>query len=157
MEIINTRRFHHPREKVFDAFAEPEQLAHGWGPDGFTNTIERFELRSGGAWHVTMHALGGAAYPNESEFVEVVRPARIVMVHVRPLHRFEMTMTYSEVEDGTELTWAHEARPASGECEVARIHSRGERPEPRSSGGPPRQPDGQRLITLNVKGAPSPR
>ena len=105
MEIINTRRFHHPREKVFDAFAEPEQLAHGWGPDGFTNTIERFELRSGGAWHVTMHALGGAAYPNESEFVEVVRPARIVLVHVRPLHRFEMTMTYSEVEDGTELTW----------------------------------------------------
>jgi len=51
-----------------------------------------------------MHGPDGVDYPNESIFVEVVVPERIVFRHVSS-HPFEMTMTLAEQGDGTWLTW----------------------------------------------------
>ena len=73
-EIVNTRLFSAPREKVFEAFADPAQVARWWGPNGFTNTIQEFDLRIGGRWRLIMHAPNGTAYHNESEFTAVVKP-----------------------------------------------------------------------------------
>jgi uncharacterized protein YndB with AHSA1/START domain len=106
LEIINTRVFAAPREKVFAAFADPAQLAHWWGPNGFTNTITEFDLQPGGDWRLTMHGPNGADYENESKFVEVVPPERIVFEHLRTMHWYRMTMTYENVGAGqTKLTW----------------------------------------------------
>ena len=104
-EIVSTRVIDAPREAVFRAFSDPQQLAIWWGPNGFTNTVEKFEFRVNGEWHLTMHGPDGANYPNESVFLEVAEPQRIVYVHLRPMHRFQMSMDFVERGLQTELTW----------------------------------------------------
>jgi uncharacterized protein YndB with AHSA1/START domain len=106
LEIVNSRIFDAPREVVFGAFADPAVLARWWGPNGFTNTVEQFDLRPGGTWRIVMHSSDGTSYDNTAEFVEIVKPSRIVFDHLRPMHGYRMTMTYA-VEPGgkTRLTW----------------------------------------------------
>lgn len=104
-EIISARVFDAPREAVFRAFSDPNQLAVWWGPNGFTNTIDLFEFRVNGDWHLTMHGPDGTDYPNESVFLEVAPPQRIVYIHIRPMHRFQMTMDFVDRGQQTELTW----------------------------------------------------
>lgn len=104
-EIVNRRLIAAPRERVFRAFTDPAQLARWWGPKGFTNTIKQFDLRPGGRWSFTMHAPNGAEFHNETDFVEIAEPERIVFVHLGPVHRFQMTMTFSDRAGSTVLTW----------------------------------------------------
>jgi uncharacterized protein YndB with AHSA1/START domain len=103
--ILTTRVFDVPRERLFDAFADREQLEQWWGPKGFSNTIGKFHLRPGGAWSITMHGPNGVDYPNELEFVEISPPERIVFIHLRPMHRYTMTMDFKPEGNGTRLTW----------------------------------------------------
>ena len=104
-EIVSTRVFSAPRESVFNAFADPDQLARWWGPKDFTNTFHEFDLRPGGRWRFVMHGPNGGRYENATDFVEVVRPERIVFQHRQPMHRFQMTMTWEEESGRTRLTW----------------------------------------------------
>jgi uncharacterized protein YndB with AHSA1/START domain len=80
-EIVITRVFDAPRELVWQAMTDPQQVVHWWGPRGFTTTIETMDVRPGGAWKHTMHGPDGVNYPNKSIFQEVVRPERIVFSH----------------------------------------------------------------------------
>lgn len=104
-EIISTRLFPAPPEKLFAAFRDPAQLVHWWGPKGFTNTFHAFDFRPGGVWEFTMHAPDGTDYPNRKDFTEIVENERIIFEHRQPTHVFTMTMTYAAEADGTRLTW----------------------------------------------------
>ena len=104
-EIVSTRVLDAPRELVFRAFREPEQLAVWWGPNGFTNTIDEFDFRVDGSWRITMHGPDGVDYPNESVFLEIVPPARVVYLHLGPMHRYQMSMDFVDRGLLTELTW----------------------------------------------------
>ena len=103
--IVNARIFAIPRERLFEAFSNPDHLVHWWGPKGFTNTFHEFDLRPGGAWRFVMHGPDGAEYQIEKEFIEIVRPERIVLQHLEEVHRFRMTMTFADDPGGTRLTW----------------------------------------------------
>lgn len=105
IEIVSSRIFNAPRERLFEAFSDPDHLVHWWGPRGFTNTFTQFDLRPGGTWRFTMHGPNTIDYQNEKHFLEVVVPERIVFKHLGPLHQFTMTMLYVERGDKTELTW----------------------------------------------------
>ncbi len=77
------------------------------GPEGFTNTFERFEFEPGGRWVFTMHGPNGAAYPNESVFREIRPDARIVVEHVvKPW--YGLTVTLTARGDRTHLAWVQE-------------------------------------------------
>jgi uncharacterized protein YndB with AHSA1/START domain len=104
-EYVCSRLIDFPRERVFQAFSDPKQLVKWWGPNGFTNTIKKFDFRVGGEWHLTMHGPDGADYRNESVFVEITEPERIVYDHLRTMHRFLMEMTYFDFDGKTRLTW----------------------------------------------------
>jgi uncharacterized protein YndB with AHSA1/START domain len=104
-EYVCNRLIDAPREKVFAAFSDPEQLVKWWGPNGFTNTIKKFDFRVGGDWFLTMHGPDGTDYRNESVFVKIIEPERIVYDHLRTMHRFLMEMTYFEFDGKTRLTW----------------------------------------------------
>ena len=81
-EIVSARTFAAPRERVFDAFRDPSHLARWWGPQGFSSTFEVFELRPGGAWRFVMRGPDGVDHPNESVFLAVEEPERIVFRHL---------------------------------------------------------------------------
>jgi uncharacterized protein YndB with AHSA1/START domain len=104
-DIYTTRDFAFPREQVFAAWTQPELLASWWGPKGFTNTFEEFDLRPGGHWRFTMHGPDGTGYPNHSIFSDIVPPQRIVFDHVSG-HHFEVNAVFTERAAGkTRLTW----------------------------------------------------
>lgn len=103
--IRTTRTVKASREQVFRAWTDPAMLAQWWGPNGFTNTIHVFEPKPGGAWKLTMLGPDGAAYPNESRFMEVVPDERIVFEHLRPMHPFIAEVRFTEAPEGTHIDW----------------------------------------------------
>lgn len=102
-EIISRRKLAATREQIFNAIADPQQLALWWGPAGFMNEFHRFDFRAGGDWKFTMIGPDGAKYENESRFIEI-SPSRIVFEHFGA-HHFVMTMTLEETAGKTTLTW----------------------------------------------------
>jgi uncharacterized protein YndB with AHSA1/START domain len=95
------------REQVFKAFARAEVLAQWWGPSGFTNTFEVFEFWPGGRWKFVMHGPDGSNHANESVFLEVAPPAKIVIQHLSPPH-FILTVTLDAHDGGTKISWVGE-------------------------------------------------
>jgi uncharacterized protein YndB with AHSA1/START domain len=93
-----------PPARVFAAFRDPARLARWWGPRGFTSSFHEFDFRPGGAWRFAMRGPDGASYPNESVFVEIAEPERIVLRHVSG-PEFEMTITLAEQGGKTRLGW----------------------------------------------------
>jgi uncharacterized protein YndB with AHSA1/START domain len=104
-EVVSTRLIAAPRERVFEAFSDPDQLVKWWGPNGFTNTNKKFEFREGGEWHLAMHGPDGVDYRNESVFLTVDPPERIVFDHLRTMHRFLMDISFFDFDGKTRLIW----------------------------------------------------
>ena len=77
-ELVMTRVFDAPRQMVWDAWTDREQIVKWWGPRGFTLTIDEMDVRPGGVWRSTMHGPDGTEYLNDCVFTEVVKPRRIV-------------------------------------------------------------------------------
>lgn len=114
-EIVSTRVFDFPREAVYAAWIDPAALARWWGPKDFTNTVEAFEPKPGGAWKFAMRAPDGTAYPQHSVFVEIVPRARIVFDHLPP-HAYRAVVSFEDSDGKTKLTFRmiHET---AEECE----------------------------------------
>ncbi|MFF3938776.1 SRPBCC family protein [Streptomyces phaeofaciens] len=62
---------------VFRALTDPGELARWWGPDGFTIPSVRSDLRSGGAYRITMRPPEGAPFHLAGEFLDVEPPGRL--------------------------------------------------------------------------------
>jgi uncharacterized protein YndB with AHSA1/START domain len=81
-EITITRVFDAPRELVWKAWTEPEQLARWWGPAGWTNRLETITMdaRPGGTFRVTsVSDADGAEMTSKGVYREVVEPERLVL------------------------------------------------------------------------------
>ncbi len=90
-------------QQVFAAFS-PERLCKWWGPAGFTNTFNVCELKTGGRWSFVMHGPDGRDYPNENMFTEVQSATKVVVQHISE-PKFSLTITLSDVDAGTLVTW----------------------------------------------------
>ena len=49
-EIVSERVFDAPRERVFQAFTDPELIPRWWGRRGDTTRVDRMDVRPGGDW-----------------------------------------------------------------------------------------------------------
>ena len=83
-EIATTRVLDAPRDVVWRAWTDPEQVVQWWGPKGFTTTIEEMDVRPGGVWRHTMHGPDGTDYPNRVVFLEVREPGCLAYLHGEP-------------------------------------------------------------------------
>ena len=97
------RTFQAPREKVFRAWTDPEELRKWWGPDGYETPIAEVDLRVGGAYRFGMRKLpDGDIFYLQGTYREVRPPERLV------------------------YTWRWEATPELGETLVTvEFHDRG--------------------------------
>ena len=102
-ELKVTRLINAPRELVWKVWTEPEHIKHWWGPDGFTNTISKMDVRPGGEWEFVMHGPDGTDYKNKHIYKEVVKPERLVLMHVTG-PKFQLTATFSEQGNKTLVT-----------------------------------------------------
>ncbi len=109
-EFIITREFAAPRELVFKAWTNPEQLAQWWGPRGFTNPLCEWDPRPGKKIHVVMRAPNGTNYPMGGEFREIAAPERLVFTTGalddagKMLFEILHTLTLVEQKGKTKLT-----------------------------------------------------
>ncbi len=98
-EIVSSRIVNTAREIVFTAWTDPNHLKNWWGPAGFTNTFNEFDLRPGGKWRFIMHGPDKGNYPNECEFIKIDRPALIAWQRIsKPI--FQVLATFEEVAAG---------------------------------------------------------
>jgi uncharacterized protein YndB with AHSA1/START domain len=102
-EIVITRVINAPRELVFGAFTDPQNIGQWWGPTGFTTTTYQRDVRPGGTWRYMMHGPDGVDYPNRIDYIDIEKPERLVYDHgtgVTELKddpaRFHVTITFSE-------------------------------------------------------------
>ncbi|MEV0295449.1 SRPBCC domain-containing protein [Nocardia sp. NPDC050710] len=80
-EFTIVRVFAAPRELVFRAWLDPDQLAEWAGPQGFTTPHDSIvvEPRVGGRYDSLMVSeADGTTYPSAGTFREIVEPERLV-------------------------------------------------------------------------------
>jgi uncharacterized protein YndB with AHSA1/START domain len=110
-EVRITHVFEAPREAVFAAWTDPEQVAKWWAPDGFELSPESVEIepRVGGRFHLTlMESAGPGRFPYRSEIIEISEPQLIVLkAEAIPEAGIEDTITriaFEEDGGGTRMT-----------------------------------------------------
>lgn len=77
-DLVLNRVFNAPRERVFRAWIDPQQMAQWWGPEGYTAPVCQLDARPGGAWLVHMQAPDGHVQPMGGIYHEIVAPSKIV-------------------------------------------------------------------------------
>ena len=109
-ELAITRIFDAPRERVFQAWTDPKQVAQWWGPKGFTNPVCDMDVRPGGALRIVMRGPDGTDYPMIGVFREIVPPERLVFTNIavdaKGTHLLEglTVVTFAEAGGKTKLT-----------------------------------------------------
>jgi uncharacterized protein YndB with AHSA1/START domain len=81
-EVLITRIFEAPREQVFRAWTDPDEVAAWYGPEQMETPREKvkIDLRVGGRYELTMVPRGGdGEFPIGYEITELVEPELIVM------------------------------------------------------------------------------
>jgi len=76
--LVITRVFDAPRELVWKAWTEPEQMVKWHGPRGFTSTIELMERWPGGRYRIRMHGPDGDHW-TQGINREMIPPERLVI------------------------------------------------------------------------------
>jgi uncharacterized protein YndB with AHSA1/START domain len=104
-EFTITRVFDAPRELVWKAWTDPEQVARWFGPRGIStprSTIT-MDVRPGGTFELTMVSDDdGTEYPSGGTFLEVVEPERLVW-RDRDLD-LTITLTFADLGGRTGMT-----------------------------------------------------
>jgi uncharacterized protein YndB with AHSA1/START domain len=82
-EVAVSRTFAAPRDMVFSAWTDPDQLAVWWGPTHFTVPREsvNVDLRPGGRFELVMVDPSGKEYPVRQEIRELDPPSMLVLFH----------------------------------------------------------------------------
>jgi uncharacterized protein YndB with AHSA1/START domain len=98
---------------VFDAVTTAEGIAHWWGPDAGPVLVAEADPRVGGRYRVRfVRMLDGTEYESSGEFLEIVRPERVVMSWrweggVPDPGESRVEITLKAISEGTEITFVH--------------------------------------------------
>jgi len=76
-EILVTREFDAPREVVFKAMTDPKLIPQWWGPRSDKTTVDKMDVRPGGAWRFVSTGPNGT-YAFRGEYREIVPSEKVV-------------------------------------------------------------------------------
>ena len=82
-DLVFERTFDAPREKVWQAFMDPEIVPRWWGPHGTTTTVVQMDVRPGGRWRYVSHGPGRDDVAFFGEYLEIA-----------PIERFSWTFMF---------------------------------------------------------------
>src|SRR5512143_766237 len=77
-ELVITRIFNAPRERVWKAWTDPEHLKKWWGPKTFTCPAAKMDFRVGGKYLFCMRSLEGQDFWVAGIYKEIVVNTKIV-------------------------------------------------------------------------------
>lgn len=122
-EIVLSRVINAPRELVFEAWIQREQLTKWFGPKDFTYTTHEIDVRVGGRWRFEMRAPDGTVFPNRIEFLEIKKPELLVFDHGtdddNDPNRFRVTITFDVQSDGKTVLTLRQLHPNKARRDTA--------------------------------------
>ena len=92
--LIMERVFNAPRERVWNAWADADELAKWWGPRGWETSNKSFDFKPGGVWHYCMKCLDEA----QGEFYGQESWGKAVYESVNPMDRFIYKDYFSDAD-----------------------------------------------------------
>lgn len=113
VELEFVRTYDAPRQLVWDAWTDPDQMAQWWGPRGISTPRESIELdlRPGGRMTFDMvDDATGTRYPNSGTILEVEPPTRLVWSDdgfADGSAKGTATVTFTEVDASTTRLTVH--------------------------------------------------
>jgi uncharacterized protein YndB with AHSA1/START domain len=136
-ELVITRIFDAPRERVWKAWSEPEQMMKWWGPKVFTAPVCKIDFRVGGKYLFCMRDPKGKDYWSTGVFKEIVPPEKIVWTdsfadekgNPVPASHYGMgddfpsemtvTFTFEDMNGKTKLRLVHAGMPGGEQGKMA--------------------------------------
>lgn len=103
-EIRISRLLNAEVELVWEVWTDPEHIKNWWGPNGFTNTISKMEIKPGGEWDLVMHGPDGTDFKNKNIFKEIIVHKKLVYEHVS-IPKFTATIEFEAQGEKTLLNW----------------------------------------------------
>lgn len=80
-DLVVTRVFDAPLEKVWKAWSDPEYVMHWWGPEGFTSPLAKMDFREGGTSLVCMSSPEYGDLYSTWQYREIVPMKQIEYIH----------------------------------------------------------------------------
>ena len=113
-ELVMTRVFDAPRERVFDILTKPEHLQKWWGPKGVSHPIVELDGRVGGQFFLGQRGGDGAMHYEVGVVREITPPSRFVFAfHFADEKRRRVPLSWAGVPDGWEGEIVHEVTLAA--------------------------------------------
>ncbi len=106
-EIVSERVFDAPRERVFEAFTDPELIPEWWGPRNVTTTVDKMDVRPGGDWRFVCQSSDGNTDGFRGTYREITPPERVVQTFEwegMPGHVIVETATFEDLGERTKVT-----------------------------------------------------
>ena len=111
--VTITYTFDAPREKVYEAWTNPQHFTHWWGPKGFSAPLDRIsmDVRPGGSWSAPIVADDGdMEIPFTGTYRVVEAPERLAFTNVTdPADDNDSadvtTLVFTDQGDRTELAF----------------------------------------------------
>lgn len=108
-----------PRERVYNAFLDPDAYAKWLPPHGYTGHVHSMEPREGGSFRMTfasldkndVHTFGGT-YLELVPYERIVHTDKFETDHPDMQGEMRVTITFEEVDGGTRVTAVQENIPA---------------------------------------------
>jgi uncharacterized protein YndB with AHSA1/START domain len=109
--LVVTRTFAAPRERVFKAWTDPNQLARWFGPSDEYTAKAEIDLRVGGAYRLEMHHSGGNVHAVVGTYREIIVPEKLSFTW-----QWEgslapdtlVTIDFVSIGNSTEITMTHQ-------------------------------------------------
>jgi uncharacterized protein YndB with AHSA1/START domain len=125
-----SHRFNAPRERVFDAWTNPDVLRRWWTAGGGSTPSAEVDLRAGGRYRLSMQMETGEVHTVGGEYREVKPPERLVYTWqweegpepVQGGNETLVTVEFLDDGDGTLVKLTHTGFPSD---EVMGMHEQG--------------------------------
>ncbi len=101
------RTFSAPITLVWEAWTQPEHIAHWWSPKGITTKIIEHEFKVGGKWKFAMPMPNGQEFIAEGKYIDIVEFERIIsLADFKPMTEgVEIQAFFKENGDKTDFTF----------------------------------------------------
>jgi uncharacterized protein YndB with AHSA1/START domain len=118
-EIVLSRVIAAPRERVFEAWTDPQQITQWFGPDGFKIETLECDIRVGGRWRFVFTGPDGTRYDNRMVFLRIEAPLLIEIEHGHDQDddpaRFHVTVTFDAQSDGKTVLTMRQLHPTKAQ------------------------------------------
>jgi uncharacterized protein YndB with AHSA1/START domain len=108
--LVLKKIFHTSQERVFDAWTKPELMQQWFSPEGSWQRKTSNTLKVDGKYQHDMIDPEGNVYPHTGEYIELVRPSKIVFTWNSPkVTNTQVTIELKKIDaNTTELTLTHD-------------------------------------------------